>query len=60
VQGRGDQCLDLDKQRAAALECGRDGDSGSAECVLLHESAGWVRYLGKTVGGHFEDTDLLG
>jgi hypothetical protein len=57
---RGDQRLDLDEQRPAAFEGGRDGHSGRGLRAGLDEGQARIGDLAQPIGGHLEDADLFG
>ena len=58
--GRGDQRLDLDEERPAALQGRRDDASRRRAAVIGEEGAGGVGDLEQAGLGHLEDADLVG
>jgi hypothetical protein len=60
VADRGDQRLDLDEERSAALQGGRDDAARRDQVVLDEEGAGRVGQLGQPELAHLEHADLFG
>ena len=52
IDGRGDQCLDLNKQWPKAFHAGGDGDAAQGLLLLMNEDVRRIGYGYHSVGGH--------